>query len=173
MVLKLKDEEFELPSRQLSHIFKKGDTICTHIIPVGRGRWLPGPGWFLWPIRIMPGMQAILKSFQLSPIDVERFLQQRETEQSKDCKKVEYPRDTGLDAAVARMTEAARVEGRKDLIMTSEEWKRLVLSYLMTDRIAEFGKEIVNRVGEVESVEGIDRWLALATILQEFSTTHQ
>ena len=49
----------------------------------------------------------------------------------------------------------------------------MVLSYLMTDRIAEFGKEIVNRVGEVESVEGIDRWLALATILQEFSTTHQ
>ena len=171
MVLSLEDEEFELPSRQLSRVFKNGETICTHIIPVERGRWLPGPGWLLWPIRMMPGMQANLKSFQLSPIDVERFLQQRRTKPSEESKKVEYPHDATLDAAVARMTEAARVEGRKELIMTPEQWKKLVLSYMMADKIAEFGKEIVSRLTEVNSVEDINRWLALATNI--WNTTPQ
>lgn len=171
MVLSLEDEEFELTSCQLCRVFKKGDTICTHIIPVGRGRWLPGPGWLLWPIRVMPGMQASLKSFQLSPIDVERFLQQRRTEPSEESKKVEYPRDATLDAAVARMTEAAQAEGRKELIMAADEWKRLVISYMMSDKIAEFGKEIVSRVGEVDSAEDINRWLALA--MNIWNTTPQ
>lgn len=171
MVLELEDEEFELTSRQLSRIFRKGDTICTHIIPVGRGRWLPGPGWLLWPMRLMPGMQANLKSFQLSPIDIERFLQQRRAKPSEESKKVEYPRDATLDAAVARMTEAARVEGRKELIMVPDEWKKLALSYMMADSIAGFGKEIVRRVGEVDSVEEINRWLALA--MNIWNTTPQ
>jgi hypothetical protein len=171
MVLKLEDEEFELPSRQLSHIFKKGDTICTHIIPIGRGKWLPGPGWFLWPFRVMPGMQANLKSFQLSPLDIESFLQQRRTERSEEGRKVEYPRDATLNAAVARMTEAAESEGREKLIMPAEEWKRLVLSYMMRDRVAEFGREVVKRVGEVESVEDLNKWLALA--MNIWNTTPQ
>jgi hypothetical protein len=162
MILKLEDEEFELPSRQLSHIFKKSDTICTHVIPVARGRWLSGPGWLLWPIRVMPGMQANLKSFQLNPKDLERFLQQRRNERSGESKKVEYERDATLDAAVARMTQAAKAEGRNGLIMTPRQWKKLVLSYMMADKLAEFSKEIVGRAGEVDSVENANKWLALA-----------
>ncbi len=171
LVLKLEDEEFELPSRQLSHIFKRGETICTHIIPVARGRWLPGPGWLLWPIRVMPGMQAKLKSFQLSPIDLERFLQQRRNEPSGESKKVEHERDATLDAAVARMTEAAKAEGRKGLVMTPRQWTKLVLSYMIADGLAEFGKEIVGRAREVDSVENANKWLALA--MNIWNTTPQ
>lgn len=162
MVLRLEDEEFEIPGRQLSRVFQKGDSICAHIIPVGRGRWLPGPGWLQWPMLLMAGMQAHLKRFQPSPVDVERLLQQRRTEPPAGSRQVEYPRDATLDAAVARMTEAARSKGRKGLIMSPEEWRKLVLSYMMTGKVAEFSKETVNRAGEVESVEDINTWLALA-----------
>ena len=84
---------------------------------------------------------------------------------------MEYPREATLDAAVARMTEAAQAEGRKELIMAADEWKRLVLSYMMSDKIAEFGKEIVSRVGEVDSGEDVNRWLALA--MNIWNTTPQ
>jgi len=171
LVLKLEDEEFELTSRQLSHLFNKGETICTHVIPVGRGRWLPGPGWVMWPLRAMPGMQANLKIFQLSPKDLERFLQQRRTKPSKRKKKTESPRDATLDAAVARMTAAARAEGRKRLVMTSRQWTKLVLSYMMADRLGEFGKEILGRAGEVGSVEEANKWLGLA--MNIWNTTPQ
>ena len=37
-----------------------------------------------------------------------------------------------------------------------------MLSYLKAEKFAEFGREIVGRVGEVQSVEEINRWLGLA-----------
>lgn len=162
MVLRLEDEEFEISGRQLSRVFQKGESICAHIIPVGRGKWLPGPGWLQWPMLLMPGMQDRLKKFQPSPVDVERLLQQRRTEPSDVSRKVEYPRDATLDAAVARMTEAARSKGRRGLIMSPEEWRKLVLSYMTTGKVAEFYKAIVRRAGEVESAEYANTWLALA-----------
>jgi len=64
-------------------------------------------GWLSWPIGIMPSMQAMLKKFQLSPIELERFLQQRK-HPAKDHPKVKLPRDFSLKAAVARMTEAVK-----------------------------------------------------------------
>jgi hypothetical protein len=75
LILRLEDEEFIIENRQLSRIFYRDDAICAHIIPAGRRGWLVGPGWLSWPIRIMPGMQAMLKNFQLNPLDLERFLQ--------------------------------------------------------------------------------------------------
>jgi len=63
---------------------------------------------------------------------------------------------------VARMTKEAKAEGRQDLIMTPAQWKKLVLTYINSERFAEFGKEIVDRVGEVESVDHIDKWFGLA-----------
>ncbi len=170
IILELENEEFEVDSRQLSRILNKGDALCTHIIPVSRGRWLPGPGWLLWPIGIGPGIRAHLKDFQLNPVDVERFLQQR-LKPSEERKKMEYPRDTTLEAAVARMTEAAQAEKRKKLIMPPEDWKRLVLSYITSGDFAGFGKEIVSRVGEVQSVDDLNRWLALA--MNIWNTTPQ
>ncbi|MBA7627897.1 hypothetical protein ES703_35366 [subsurface metagenome] len=46
--------------------------------------------------------------------------------------------------------------------MTPAQWKKLVLSYLKAGKFAEFGKEIVSRVGEVKSADKINRWLGLA-----------
>ena len=77
LIFRLHDEEFAVDNRQLSHIFSRDDALCAHIIPAGRPGWLVGPGWLSWPVRIMPAMQAMLKDFQLTPIDLERFLQQR------------------------------------------------------------------------------------------------
>lgn len=161
LILRLEDEEFTIENRQLSRIFKRDDAICAHILPVRRRGWLVGPGWLSWPIGIRPGMQAMLKKFQLSPIELERFLQQRK-DPSKDRPKGEQPRDSSLKDAVARMTKAAKAEGRQTLIMTQTQWKKLVIPYITSSQINEFIKEIVKRVGAVESVEAANKWIGLA-----------
>ncbi len=161
LILRLEDEEFTVDNRQLSRLLNRDDALYAHIIPAGRRGWLVGPGWLQWPIRIMPGMQAMLKKFQLNPIDLERMLQQR-FESSEDSPKVELPRDDTLKAAVARMTKAVKAEGRQNLIMTTAQWKKLVLSHMKSSQINDFSKEIVNRVGKVNSVNEINKWLGLA-----------
>ena len=161
LILKLEDEEFTIENRQLSRIFNRDDAICAHIIPAGRRGWLVGPGWLSWPIGIRPGMQAMLKKFQLSPIELERFLQQRK-DPSKDHPKVERPQDSSLKAAVARMTKAAKAEGRQSMIMTPAQWKKLVVPYITSSQINKFIKEIIKRVGVVESVEAANKWIGLA-----------
>jgi hypothetical protein len=160
LILKLEDEEFAVENRQLSRIFKRDDAICTHIIPAGRRGWLVGPGWLSWPIGIRPGMQDMLKKFRLSPIELERFLQQRR-DPSKDRPKGERPRDSSLKAAVVRMTKAAKAEGRQSIVMTQTQWKKLVIPYITSSQINEFIKEIIKRVGAVESVEAADKWIGL------------
>jgi len=161
LILRLEDEEFAVDNRQLSRILNRDDALYAHIIPAGRRGWLVGPGWLQWPMRIMPGMQAMLKKFQLSPIDLERLLQQRK-DPSEDRPKAELPRDSSLKAAVARMTKAAKEEGHQNLIMTPSQWKKLVLSHMKSSQITDFSKEIVNRVVKVNSVEEINKWLGLA-----------
>jgi hypothetical protein len=161
LILRLEDEEFTIDNRQLSRLLNRDDALYAHIIPAGRRGWLVGPGWLQWPMRIMPGMQAMLKKFQLSPIDLERLLQQR-FESSEDRPKVELPRDSSLKAAVARMTKEAKAEGHSNLVMTTAQWKKLVLSHMKSSQINDFSKEIVNRVGKVNSVEDINKWLGLA-----------
>jgi len=161
LILRLEDEEFTVENRQLSRFFNRDDAIYAHIIPAGRRDWLIGPGWLQWPIGIMPGMQAMLKKFQLNPVELERFLQQRE-DPSKDRPKVEMPRDSSLEAAVARMTEAAKAEGCQNLIMTPTQWKKLVFSYMKSSQINAFSKEIVNLIGNVDSVDELNKWLGLA-----------
>jgi len=161
LILRLEDEEFTVDNRQLSRLLSRDDALYAHIIPAGRRGWLVGPGWLQWPMRIMPGMQAMLKKFQLSPIDLERLLQQR-FEPSTDRPKIELPHDSSLKVAVARMTKEAKVEGRPNLIMTSAQWKKLVLSNMQSSQINDFSKEIINRLGKVNSVEDINKWLGLA-----------
>ena len=161
LILRLEDEEFTVENRQLSRILSRDDALCAHIIPAGRRGWLVGPGWLQWPMRIMPGMQAMLKNFQLNPINLERLLQQR-FESSEDRSKIELPRDDTLKAAVDRMTKAAKAEGHQNLIMTPAQWKKLVLSHMKSKQINDFSQEIVNRVGEVNSIEEINKWLGLA-----------
>jgi len=161
LILRLVDEEFTVENRQLSRLFNRDEAICTHILPAGRRGWLVGPGWLSWPIRIMAGMQAVLKEFQPNPIDIERLLQQRK-DPSEDQPKEELPRDSSLRAAVARMTKAAKAEGRQNLIMTLTQWKKLVLSHMKSSQINDFSKDIVDRVGGVKSVEEVNKWLGLA-----------
>jgi len=161
LILKLEDEEFTVDNRQLSRLLSRDDALYAHIIPAGRRGWLVGPGWLQWPMRIMPGMQAMLKKFQLRPIDLERLLQQR-FESPENRPKVELPRDSSLKAAVARMAKEARAEGHPNLIMTPAQWKKLVLSYMKSSQINDFSKEIVNRVGKVNSIDELNKWLGLA-----------
>ena len=103
----------------------------------------------------------MLKNFQLSPIGLERFLQQRK-QATEDRPKVKRPSDSSLKAAVARMTKEAKAEGHQNLLMTPAQWKKLVFPYMKSSQINEFIKEIVNRVGKVESVEDINKWMGLA-----------
>jgi len=161
LILRLEDEEFTIDNRQLSRLFNRDDAIYAHIIPAGRRGWLVGPGWLQWPIGIMPGMQAMLKKFQLSPIELERFLQQRK-DPSEDRPKVELPCDSSLKAAVARMTEAAKAEGRQNLIMTLAQWKKLVLAHMKSSQINDFSKKIIKLVGNVNSVDELNKWIGLA-----------
>ena len=161
LILRLEDEEFTVDNRQLRWLLSRDDALYAQMIPTGRRGWLVSPGWLQWPMRIMPGMQAMLKNFQLSPIDLERLLQQR-FESSEDRPKIELPRDSSLKTAVARMTKEAKAEGHQSLIMTPAQWKKLVLSHMKSSQINDFSKEIVNRVGKVKSVEEINKWLGLA-----------
>ena len=160
-ILRLEDEEFTVDNRKLSQLLSRGDALCAHIIPAGRRGWLIGPGWLQWPIRIMPGMQGMLKKFQLNPIDLERLLQQR-FKSSEDHPKIELQRDDTLKAAVARMTKEAKAEDRQSLIMTSAQWKKLALSHMRSNQINDFSKEIINQIGKVNSVEEYNKWLGLA-----------
>lgn len=168
--LELEDEEFEVSSPMLSHILQKESTLSTHILPGSHGQWLPGPGWLAWPIRFGPGIRSRLKKLQSSPIEVERFLQQR-VKGEEELHKVDRPQDAPLKAAVARMTEAAKREGKPKLIMTPEEWKGVVLSYMMNKDSNGFAKEIFKRTGGFKSGDEANRWLALASNI--WNTTPQ
>jgi len=168
--LELEDEEFEVNSHMLSHILQKGSTLCIHIVPTVRNQWLPAPGWSAWPIRLGPGMRSRLKSTQPSPIEIERFLQGR-VKVPKELQNIEHPTDDTLEAAVARMSEAAKKAGRMKLIMRPEEWKNIVLSYMTASDFDGFVEEIVKRGGKFKSVEDANKWLALVTNI--WNTTPQ
>jgi len=66
-----------------------------------------------------------------------------------------------LDAAVARMTEAALSEGRESLVMTTDQWKKLILSGVRGG-VRQFGMEMVNSATNGKSIEVANRWLSLA-----------
>ena len=106
-------------------------------------------------------LDAHLFSYSDLKGELERLLQQR-FEASKDGPKAELPRDCSLEAAVARMTKEAEADARPNLIMTEAQWKKLVLLHMNSNQINDFSKEIVNRLGNVNSVEEINKWLGLA-----------
>ena len=159
--LELEDEEFEVDSHILSQFLYKDDALCAHIMPVGWCRWLVCPGWLVWPTRLGPGIRSRLKKFQLDPVKLERFLQQRSSMEEKRLR-IEHPRDNTLEKAVARMTEAAQAEGKDSLVRSVEEWKALVLACMKTSDITKFSKEVVKMVGKVPSLDDLNRLIALA-----------
>ena len=159
--LGLEDEEFEVMSSYLSRQFKREDVICAHLLSRGRNRWVAGPGWITWPTRFGPGIKANLKQFQLDPIEVERFLQGRSSE--NDQPKVDIPRDKSLEEAVRRMTEAARAEGKSQLVLSLKEWKSKVWSLMKDNGFNMFYQDIVKKVGTDSSLDDLNKWLGLAS----------
>ena len=169
--MELEDEKFTVNSPMLSHILEKRQLVSAHILPNGQGRWLVGPGWLTWPFSPGPDLRPQLKTlFQPNPIEVERFLQEK-TKTPEEVKNVEHPQDDTLEAAVARMSEMARKEGKPNLIMSAEEWKNIVLSYMANNDAIGFGEEVHQRAENIGSIEEANKWLALA--MNIWNTTPQ
>lgn len=159
--LEMEDEEFEVSSHYLSQSLYKDDVVCVHILPVGRNRWVLGPGWLTWPVRFGPGMRSHLKKLQTNPIQVERFLQQRSS--GKDKPKSDHPRDKTLAEAVTRMTEAARATGNNQFIRSMEEWKNMITTCMKANDFNQFSKDIAKWAGNVTSLDELNKWFGLST----------
>jgi len=169
--MELEDEQFIINSPTLTRILMKGQAVSAHILPTTRNRWLVGPGWLTWPMAPGPGMRSRLKTvFQPDPIEVERFLQGR-VQAPEELRNIEYPRDATLEAAVARMSDVAKKEGKPKLIMSPKEWQDIVLSYMKGNNAGGFAEEIYKRVGKISSVAEANKWLALA--MNIWNTTPQ
>jgi hypothetical protein len=158
--LALERERFEVRHKEWSWRLSPQATIYAHLIPVRRGLWLPGPGWLEMPISLGPGLRSHLQDLQPDPISVERMLQNRGD--PEDQERERPPRDETLEAAVARMTEAAREAGKDRLIMTPPAWEALIVRYMTESDMFAFPREIIDRVGEVGAVEELNGWMALA-----------
>lgn len=162
LFLELEDERFEVQSKALSRMFSRGTALVIHLVPSRPGLWLPGPGWMEWPTVLGPNIRKALKRVQPDPISVERLLQMRSTGVTGPAPG-EHPKDATLEQAVARMTEAAEAKGKTALVMSVEEWRALVLKHLNNSDMAAFSQEVIRRVGNVESIEELNRFLSLAT----------
>jgi hypothetical protein len=168
--LELEDEEFEIDIRVLSRELSKGDALCAHVLPAGRGRWVVCPGWLVWPTRLGPNIRANLRKIQPDPVLLERFLQQRASAGDKKPR-VDYPRDNTLEEAVARMTEAAQAADKPRLVRSVLAWKRSVLACMKSGDMTRFSEDVMKRLGDVPSLDDLNRWLALA--MNIWNTTPQ
>jgi len=168
--LALEDEEFEIDSRVLSRELSKDDALCAHVLLASRGRWVVCPGWLVWPTRLGAGMRANLRKMQPEPILIERFLQRRASAGDKKPR-IDYPRDNTLEEAVARMTEAAQAAGKPRLVRSVLAWKRSVLACMRSGDMNRFSEDVTKRVGDVPSLDELNRWMALA--MNIWNTTPQ
>jgi len=159
VLLGLEEERFEVRSRSWAHLMRRDGPVLAHLVPVRPGVWLPGPGWLEWPASVGPNMRRELRQYQSSPIEIERVLQGRS---GSGPREVERPKDQTLTEAVARMTEAAKREGRLGLVRSEAEWEALVLRYLQDPDIIAFTQEVVAWTGEVQEVAELNQWLVLA-----------
>ena len=160
--LELEDERFEVRNPFLAATLPPQQAIVAHILPQRHGYWLVGPGWFVWPVSLGPGIRSSLKQFQLDPIRTERFLQGRsESEESRPRR--EAPRDKTLEAAVSRMTAWATMSGHAGLVMSADEWRSLVLKYIGESQVTGFAKETLDKLGEASSEEELQEVMGLVT----------
>lgn len=156
--LTLEQERFEIRHREWSWRLTPESTLYAYLIPVHRGIWLPGPGWLEMPIRLGPGMRSHLLDFQPDPVEVERMLQGRAAEDARP----KPPEDETMDAAVTRMTEAARDAGKDALILSAAEWAILVQRCMADSDPMVFPQEIIGRVGDAAEEDELNDWMALA-----------
>ena len=82
-----------------------------------------------------------------------------------------YPKSKGGTDDLENLVPACIDCNRAKNTMTPEEWKRLALSFMMSGNYTGFGKAIVTRLGEVQSIEDLNKWLALA--MNIWNTTPQ
>jgi hypothetical protein len=161
VLLELEDERFEIRDRMWSRSFTPQAAVVAHLVPTGRpGQWLAAPGWGEWPIRFGPHMREELRKFQTDPLDVERLLQSRELPENEGLPLP--PQDTTFAQAVARMTAAARAAGLTRLVMSAARWEVLVAKHMRGPDFNSFTEKVMERVGDVKSVEDLDRWLQMA-----------
>lgn len=159
--LELEDERFEVRDRRLSRALTANGSLCAYLVPTGRpGEWLAGPGWLEWPIQIGPNMRRDLRRMQPDPIEVERLLQSRGA--AEDEHRPLPPQDATLEAAVARMTAAAKAAGRPGLVKEPSDWQAVVLAHLERLDAVGFNEKVANLVGPADSIEDLDRWIQLA-----------
>ena len=156
--LTLEQERFEVRHREWSWRLTPESTLYAYLIPIRRGIWLPGPGWLEMPIRLGPGMRSQLLDLQPDPVEVERMLQGRAAEDARP----KPPEDETIDAAVARMTEAAREAGKESLILSAAEWAALVQHCMVDPDMMVFPWEVIDRVGDVAEADELNDWMALA-----------
>ncbi|GAI82792.1 unnamed protein product, partial [marine sediment metagenome] len=97
----------------------------------------------------------------IDPVRVERFLQRR-TGLVEGGQKINNPRDKTLGEAVTRMTAVAKAEGKERLVRSQGEWKTLVWACMKSNDLNRFTRDVVKRVGEVPSLDNMNKWLALA-----------
>jgi len=159
--LRLEDERFEVRSPIWAANLKRNQAIVAHIVPVRHRYWLPGPGWMVWPVSIGPGMRESMKSFQIDPIRVERFLQGR-SESEEEKPRRQRPEDRTFEAAVARMTDWAQQRGYSGLVLSPEEWQALVLKHLRAMRPTAILNDLLAKVGALESEEDLQAIVHLA-----------
>lgn len=159
--LELEEERFDVRDRRLSRALTANASLCAYLVPTGRrGEWLVGPGWLEWPMRIGPNMRKDLRRLQPDPLEVERLLQAREAPGEE--RRPPPPQDASLEAAVARMTSAARAAGRSRLVMEASEWKALFLTHLGRLDAVGFNQRVADLAGPSDTIEDLDRWLQLA-----------
>jgi hypothetical protein len=161
LFLELQDEEFEVPDSYLSQQFSREEALCTYLLPAGRKKWIMGPGWVTWPTRLGPGVRKVLKQMQMNPLQLERFFQQRSD--GKNEPQVDIPRDITLQAAVDRMSEAARAAGKPQLVRTLQEWRAIVLKAMQSGDSDAYFNELAKLTGDDQSLDEINKWLGLAS----------
>lgn len=151
-------QQMEIRDRRLADPAIRNTTLFTWVLPARPKVWIPGPGWTVFPMTLGQGIRADMDLIQCSPIDLERLLRVKPANTAnEDMFKVRT-----LAEAVDRMTKAAEVDQRPNLIKTEAEWERLVLRYLLSMAIDGFFEEIMEELGLNDDTDALNMWIALA-----------
>ncbi|MBI4322287.1 MAG: hypothetical protein HY675_27655 [Chloroflexi bacterium] len=70
-----------------------------------------------------------------------------------------------LSEAVARMSSEALQAGRLKLVLSEQEWANLVVRCMQRNDNLAFARQVFKRVGPVDDVAELNRWMALATAI--------
>jgi hypothetical protein len=177
--LQVNREQLGVYSTTSNASLQQGEGVILHLVPNGSGGWVAAPGWVRWPISITPALRRQLRGLRLSPLQVERYLQNRPIIMVVHKNTAEDPPSdrkcsvrgssphllsSGLEEAVQRMSEAARELDEEGLLLSAEEWKNLVLPYLIREKPSpqHYIQQLLNRVHKNADSEILNRVVDLA-----------